>query len=72
MHRIESPFQFVVFGCRPTDESLIELHTDSFNDAVVMHSLYSCDGYKARVFDNEKQQFINPAVIDHAVQFLLT
>ena len=72
MLKVDTPYRFIVFGCRPSDDLLVELHTDKFTDAVVMQSvLYSGEDFQSRIFDNEKQQFIKPAVIDHAAQFLL-
>ena len=71
MLKVDSSHRFIVFGCRPSDDLLVELHTNEFTDAVVMQSVYSGEDFKARIFDNEEQRFIKPAVIDHAAQFLL-
>jgi len=72
MRATNSLHRFIVFGCRPSDDLLVELHTDDFQHAITMQSLYSCENYKARIFDNVERAFIKPEVIGHAVQFLLT
>jgi hypothetical protein len=60
--------RFIVFGVR--DDLLIEIHRDDFDKALIDADLSSCADYKARIWDNYQQRFIEPHVIDLAMKYL--
>ena len=62
--------RFVVFGCRPEDQLLVENHTDDFDEAVGYWCSTTIADYTARVWDNEDKRFIRLPVLIMAAQFL--
>jgi hypothetical protein len=62
-------YRFIVFGCRPEDELLIELHTNHFKEACMLAMVNTTANYHARIWDCDRKRFIKQRVIDRAIEF---
>lgn len=61
--------RFVVFGCRPQDTLLVEVHTDDFSNAAMLSLINSTSDFKARIWDDYQKGFVKQKVIDEAIKF---
>jgi hypothetical protein len=62
--------RFIVFGVDTDGDTLIENHTDDFDEALLRQDAMSCVDFKARIWDGEQGRFVAPHVIDLALKFL--
>jgi hypothetical protein len=57
--------RFIVYGVSPDDkDTFVEIRTNVFTHACVLADLTSAAGYKARIWDNEKQGYVLQVIID--------